>query len=91
MEFTERAKKILEEAKAIASMYYQYEVSDDMVLYGLYRHNQNMLVGKSMYDAGMSIFTMRKKLDAVYQLNDAMEPIPENKIILSEASIANNK
>ena len=88
MEFTERAKKILEEAKAIASMYYQYEVSDDMVLYGLYRHNQNMLVGKSMYDAGMSIFTMRKKLDAAYELNDAMEPVPENKIILSEESNA---
>ena len=88
MEYTERAKKVLEEAKAIASMYYQYEVSDDMVLYGLYRHNQNMLVGKSMYDAGMSIFTMRKALDSAYEINDAMEPVPENKIIFSEESCA---
>ena len=86
MKHTEKFDKVLAEAKAIASMYYTPEVTDDMILYGLYRHYQNTVLGKAMYESGISIFALRKTLDLEYVLDDSMEPVHEDQVVLSEES-----
>ncbi len=65
-----KAKDVLEEVKKVTTMYYQDTITDDFVLYALYRNNQHDPVGKLMYAASMSIFMLRRTLDQEYDTED---------------------
>ena len=70
MEFTDKASLTMKEIQKVANMYFKEEITDDMVLYGLYRNNQYEPLGKLMYASAMSIFMLRRTLDDEYDMQD---------------------
>ena len=84
MRLDEKMELVLNEIQRVAAMYYKTEVTDDIVLYALYRENQHEPLGKIMYAASMSIFMLRRTLDSEYNVEDSpygkltedTEPIP---------------
>ena len=70
MNFNEKANLVLDEIQKVAAMYYKEDVTDDLVLYALYRINQHEPLGKLMYSSSMSIFMLRRTLDNEYEIED---------------------
>lgn len=70
MIFSERLQSSMDEMQKVGAMFYKTEITDDIVLYGLYRANQHEPIGKLMYNSSMSIFMLRRTLDIEYDLND---------------------
>ena len=70
MKFNEKANLVLNEIQKVSAMYLKEEVTDDIVLYALYRINQHEPLGKTMYNSDMSIFMLRKALDNEYDMED---------------------
>ncbi len=70
MEYSVNAQKALDEAQIVTAMYYKEVVTDDKLLYGLYRSFQHETVGKALYSNSFSIFMFRRKLDAEYDIGD---------------------
>ena len=70
MKFNEKANLVLNEIQKVSAMYLKEEVTDDIVLYALYRINQHEPLGKTMYNSDMSIFMLRKALDSEYDMED---------------------
>ena len=70
MEFSKNAIVTMKEIQKVAAMFYKTEVTDDIVLYGLYRDNQHEPIGKLMYSVSMSIFMLRRTLDSEYATDD---------------------
>ena len=70
MKFNEKANLVLNEIQKVSAMYLKEEVTDDIVLYALYRINQHEPLGKIMYASDMSIFMLRKALDSEYDMED---------------------
>ena len=70
MKFNEKANLVLNEIQKVSAMYLKEEVTDDIVLYALYRINQHEPLGKIMYASDMSIFMLRKALDNEYDMED---------------------
>ena len=63
MNFNEKANLILDEIQKVAAMFYKEDITDDIVLYALYRINQHEPFGKIMSASSMSIFMLRRTLD----------------------------
>ena len=59
MEYSANAQKALDEAQIITAMYYKENVTDDKLLYGLYRSFQHETIGKALYSSSISIFMFR--------------------------------
>ena len=70
MKFTDKANLVMKEIQKVSIMYFKTEVTDDIVLYALYRANQHEDLGKLMYNSSMSIFMLRKILDREYDVED---------------------
>lgn len=70
MNFNEKANLILDEIQKVAAMFFKEDVTDDIVLYALYRINQHEPLGKIMYASSMSIFMLRRTLDNEYETED---------------------
>jgi len=70
MNFNEKANLILDEIQKVAAMYFKEDITDDIVLYALYRINQHEPLGKIMYASSMSIFMLRRTLDNEYEIED---------------------
>ena len=70
MNFNKKANLVLDEIQKVAAMYSKEDVTDDIVLYALYRINQHESLGKIMYASSMSIFMLRKTLDNKYEIED---------------------
>lgn len=70
MKFNEKASLVLNEIQKVVAMYSKEEVTDDIVLYALYRINQHEPLGKIMYASSMSIFMLRRALDNEYDMED---------------------
>ena len=70
MKFTDKANLVMKEIQKVSAMYFKTEVTDDIVLYALYRINQHEDLGKLMYSSSMSIFMLRKILDSEYGVED---------------------
>ena len=70
MNFNEKANLVLNEIQKVAAMYSKEDVTDDIVLYALYRINQHEPLGKIMYASSMSIFMLRRALDSEYEIED---------------------
>ena len=70
MNFNEKANLILDEIQKVAAMFYKEDVTDDIVLYALYRINQHEPLGKIMYASSMSIFMLRRALDNEYEIEE---------------------
>lgn len=70
MKFNEKANLVLDEIQKVAAMFYKEDITDDIVLYALYRINQHEPLGKTMYNSDMSIFMLRKALDSEYDMED---------------------
>ena len=70
MNFNEKANLVLNEIQKVAAMYSKEDVTDDIVLYALYRINQHEPLGKIMYASSMSIFMLRRALDNEYEIED---------------------
>ena len=70
MKFNKKANLVLDEIQKVAAMYSKEDVTDDIVLYALYRINQHESLGKIMYASSMSIFMLRKALDNKYEIED---------------------
>ena len=79
MIFSERLQSSMDEIQKVGAMFYKTEITDDIVLYGLYRFNQHEPIGKLMYNSSMSIFMLRRTLDNEYELNDSEYGKQENK------------
>ena len=87
MMFSERLQSSMDEIQKVGAMFYKTEITDDIVLYGLYRANQHEPIGKLMYNSSMSIFMLRRTLDNEYNLNDSEYGKQENKSLpLSQQS-----
>ena len=86
MRITENVQIVLDNAQKLAGTFFRDEVTDDIVLYSLYREFQHDPIGRSMYDASMSIFMLRRTLDCEYELNDSEygKPQEDRDIPLSE-------
>ena len=69
MMFSEKLQATMNEIQKVGSMFYKTEITDDIVLYGLYRANQHEPIGKLMYNSSMSIFMLRRTLDGEYDLD----------------------
>lgn len=68
MIFSERLQSSMDEIQKVGAMFYKTEITDDIVLYGLYRANQHEPIGKLMYNSSMSIFMLRRALDYEYDM-----------------------
>ena len=68
MNFNKKANLVLDEIQKVAAMYSKEDVTDDIVLYALYRINQHESLGKVMYASSMSIFMLRRALDYEYDM-----------------------
>ena len=79
MIFSERLQSSMDEIQKVGTMFYKTEITDDIVLYGLYRANQHEPIGKLMYNSSMSIFMLRRALDYEYDLSDSEYGKQENK------------
>ena len=79
MIFSERLQSSMDEIQKVGAMFYKTEITDDIVLYGLYRANQHEPIGKLMYNSSMSIFMLRRTLDNEYDLSDREYGKQENK------------
>ena len=79
MIFSERLQSSMDEIQKVGAMFYKTEITDDIVLYGLYRANQHEPIGRLMYNSSMSIFMLRRTLDIEYELNDCEYGKQENK------------
>ena len=79
MIFSERLQSSIDEIQKVGAMFYKTEITDDIVLYGLYRANQHEPIGRLMYNSSMSIFMLRRTLDIEYELNDCEYGKQENK------------
>jgi ATP-dependent Clp protease ATP-binding subunit ClpC len=79
MIFSERLQSSMDEIQKVGAMFYKTEITDDIVLYGLYRANQHEPIGKLMYNSSMSIFMLRRTLDNEYDLSDSEYGKQENK------------
>ena len=79
MMFSEKLQATMNEIQKVGAMFYKTEITDDIVLYGLYRANQHEPIGKLMYNSSMSIFMLRRTLDNEYNLNDSEYGKQENK------------
>ena len=79
MIFSERLQSSMDEIQKVGAMFYKTEITDDIVLYGLYRANQHEPIGKLMYNSSMSIFMLRRTLDNEYDLSDRDYGKRENK------------
>ena len=79
MIFSERLQSSMDEIQKVGAMFYKTEITDDIVLYGLYRANQHEPIGKLMYNSSMSIFMLRRALDYEYDLSDSEYGKQENK------------
>ena len=67
--FSEKLQATMNEIQKVGAMFYKTEITDDIVLYGLYRANQHELIGKLMYNSSMSIFMLRRTLDGEYDMD----------------------
>ena len=79
MIFSEKLQSSMDEIQKVGAMFCRTEITDDIVLYGLYRANQHEPIGKLMYNSSMSIFMLRRTLDIEYELNDCEYGKQENK------------
>ena len=79
MVFSKKLQSSMDEIQKVGAMFYKTEITDDIVLYGLYRANQHEPIGKLMYNSSMSIFMLRRTLDNEYDLNDSEYGKQENK------------
>ena len=79
MIFSKKLQSSMDEIQKVGAMFYKTEITDDIVLYGLYRANQHEPIGKLMYNSSMSIFMLRRTLDNEYDLNDSEYGKQENK------------
>ena len=70
MNFNEKANLVLDEIQKVAAMFFKEDITDDIVLYALYRINQHEPLGKIMYASSMSIFMLRRALDNEYGIED---------------------
>lgn len=70
MIFSEKLQATMSEIQKVATMFYKTEITDDIVLYGLYRSNQHEPIGKLMYNSSMSIFILRRTLDNEYDMDE---------------------
>ena len=87
MIFSERLQSSMDEIQKVGAMFYKTEITDDIVLYGLYRANQHEPIGKLMYNSSMSIFMLRRALDYEYDLSDSEYGKQENEnLSLSQQS-----
>ena len=69
MMFSEKLQATMNEIQKVGAMFYKTEITDDIVLYGLYRANQHESIGKLMYNSSMSIFMLRRTLDGEYDMD----------------------
>ena len=69
MIFSEKLQATMNEIQKVGAMFYKTEITDDIVLYGLYRSNQHEPIGKLMYNSSMSIFMLRRTLDGEYDMD----------------------
>ena len=69
MMFSEKLQATMNEIQKVGAMFYKTEITDDIVLYGLYRANQHESIGKLMYNSSMSIFMLRRTLDGEYNMD----------------------
>ena len=92
MKYSVEVEKALYEAKRVAAMYYSKEITDDKLLYGLYREFQHQPIGKILYSNAMSIFIFRRKLDDDYAIGDlsygSLTESAEEEIIMSDKTKA---
>ena len=79
MIFSERLQSSMDEIQKVGAMFYKTEITDDIILYGLYRFNQHEPIGKLMYNSSISIFMLRRALDNEYNLTDCEYGQQENK------------
>ena len=87
MVFSKKLQSSMDEIQKVGAMFYKTEITDDIVLYGLYRANQHESIGKLMYNSSMSIFMLRRTLDNEYDLCDREYGKQENKnLLLSQQS-----
>ena len=86
MRITENVQIVLDNAQKLAGTFFRDEITDDIVLYSLYREFQHDPIGRLMYDASMSIFMLRRTLDCEYELNDSEygKPQEDRDVPLSE-------
>ena len=86
MRLTNNVQTVLDNAQKLAGSFFRDEITDDIVLYSLYREFQHKMIGRIMYDASMSIFMLRRTLDCEYELNDSEygKPQEDREIPLSE-------
>ena len=70
MNFTDKVNASMKEVQKVAAMFYREEITDDILLYGIYRDRQHDPIGKLMYASSMSIFMLRRTLDNEYDMGD---------------------
>ena len=88
MRLTDNVQIVLDNAQKLAGTFFRDEITDDIILYSLYREFQHDPIGRLMYDSSMSIFMLRRALDCEYELNDSEygKPQKDREIPLSEQS-----
>lgn len=82
MNFTNKVNASMKEVQKVAAMFYREEITDDILLYGIYRDRQHDPIGKLMYASSMSIFMLRRTLDNEYDMeNKSYGHLKEEQII----------
>lgn len=70
MKYSNDLNRVLKEAEKVAAMFYDPIVTDDKILYALYREYQHEPIGKLLYNNAVSLFMLRRKLDDEYNIGD---------------------
>ena len=90
MNYSMEVKTVLNEANKVAAMFYDPIITDDKLLYAVYREYQHDPIGKILYNNSVSLFMLRRKLDEEYNIGDmaygSLTDSFKEQIIMSEST-----
>ena len=90
MNYSMEVKTVLNEANKVAAMFYDPIITDDKLLYAVYREYQHDPIGKILYNNSVSLFMLRRKLDDEYNIGDmaygSLTDSFKEQIVMSEST-----
>jgi ATP-dependent Clp protease ATP-binding subunit ClpC len=91
MNYTYDLKNAIKEAKQVSIMYGSKEVTDDVLLYVLYRDEGYGLIKKALIESGFSVFDLKNLLNAHYDNANAEMQSVEDIEVSKETTMALSK
>ena len=90
MKYSKELNNVLKEVERVAAMFYDPIITDDKLLYAIYREYQHEPIGKLLYNNAVSLFMLRRKLDDEYNIGDmaygSLTDSFKEQIVMSEFS-----